>query len=458
MAEAQEPQPAPSPTKIVPLTKDTRDNLVSSFKRRLDSMQPPLVAISLILFGLVLLLCSVPLGLLSVDTDKVESVSRQVGYLPAINWSIGIGFLSPAMIYFWLSAYKKVPGLLDSLVRGGMLLDSGGNIIGSSNDLLIRWDAILRRCLLGPGLSLAIIVLIACLVEWWGTSAHPLLASNPAIAWEKELDWSVGVLLNNPHASVLLRVSNAVFTFVCFLLQALAASCLLLFCLMNFTFAVFVQGMSIVPSLKSSDKRCGFEKFEPLLQDVLFAAVFASLLFYTSRLQNAYLHSGTKDSSLLSFILPDVAKGAELVAKLKDILKDPEKLKDLLANLSQSAFHDYSDAMVFIGGVVVALGTLFIIIIVLRGSAIEGKRRLEDLIDAAHDPLNLPAGFTADQAKAKLANMEVWPLQYVSLNRLLTLCLFTIASLWLYRVGIFVAAYSLISALQKVAAGKKKSE
>jgi hypothetical protein len=418
--------------------------MVLRYQQILDKTQPPLLLIVLILGGVVLFLLSFPLSIAFLPATFPGGVVHQVGYVPAVNWSIGIGFFAPLMIYFSVAAYRSISATLDSLATSKMIVDSSWKPVPAV-EIAASWEATLRRCVLGPGLFLSAIVVLACIAEWVVTSAHPLAAGNYRIAAEGEFDWSVGVLLKNATAPVVARGSNALFSLVCFSLQALAGSCLVQFYLMCFAFAVFIQGTRIVPSLKSFEDRCGFENFEPFLENVLFAALFAALLFYSSRLQNAYLHSDRKDSSLLTFVLPDIIRGTKITTK---------NLGGL-GSVLQSAFSDYSDAMVFIGGLVVVLGTLFIIFIVLRGSALEGRNRLT--LHLENDPVDpdLLGTKTTQEGLTKLEQMHVWPLEYLSLNTLLLLSMLVVLSLLFYRVGLLFVGFALASIVKRLISDKK---
>lgn len=412
-------------------------DVVAKYKARLDSIQPPLLLISLVGISIILILASFPLHIAFLTPNVSGRAGREVGYLPAINWSIGIGLLAPAMIFLCISAYQNIPGTLDSLVESKMIVDSRWVPL-SANELRGTWEATLRRCVLGPSLFLTILILLICLAEWVATSARPLITGAYTVAAENELDWSIGALLNGNGSVAFMRVANALFSLICFLLQALAASCLIQFYLMCFAFAVFIQGARIIPSVQSRNKRRGFENFEPFLVNVLLAGIFACLLFYSSRLQNAYLHSERGDTSLLSFVVPDVLTGAQAGEKGID-----------WNHIIQSAFSDYSSAMVFVGGVVVVFGTLFIVFIVLRGSALEGKMRLQHQLEIqAINPAILGAPSTED-AITKLEGMNVWPLEYPSLNTLFVLSMLVILSLFLYRIGLLVAGVALAAAARK---------
>jgi hypothetical protein len=391
----------------------------------------------------VILLVSFPLHIAFFTPALPGLVQRQMGYVAAINWSLGIGFFAPVMVYFCISAYRSIPSTLESLSNANMVVDSSWSRIPPA-EINSNWETTLKRCVLGPGLFLTSIVILACAAEWVATSAHPLIAGNYRIAAENEFDWSVGVLFNSASPAMVLRVANALFSLVCFTLQALAVACLVQFYLMCFAFAVFMQGSRVIPSLRSHDKRCGFENFEPFLQNVLLGALFGTLLFYTSRLQNAYLHTDRKDGSLLTFVIPDILAGTKLTGR------NLASVGDAL----QSAFSDYSDAMVFIGGLIVVLGTLFIVFIVLRGSAIEGRIRLKQHLE--NDPIDLGSlGIkSAEEGLTKLDQMHVWPLEYLSLNALLLLSLLIILSLFFYRVGLIFVGFALAAIAKKLISAK----
>lgn len=85
---------------------------------------------------------------------------------------------------------------------------------------------------------------------------------------------------------------------------------------------------------------------------------------------------------------------------------------------------------------VVVLGTLFIIFTVLRESALEGKTRLQ--LHLENDAGSAPTfGVKSSQdGLGRLAQMWVWPLDYLSLNNLLLVSLLVIFSLFLYRIGV----------------------
>jgi hypothetical protein len=210
-----------------------------------------------------------------------------------------------------------------------------------------------------------------------------------------------------------------VFGFFAFTAQGLVAGFYILFICVIYGFATWIYGFTrdstqdeLVPDFESPDPRKGFERFEPLIETLLSAALAFFVVFYLTRLDNEFVLSSSQGFG--EFIRSDLwygfINGIAGLFKGKGDLFYPGK--------------DVTNAIAMVGaglGIAVVTGFLFPAVIV-RQAAISSR----------------------DRAKRPPEGMTFWPLSYPKPVQLILLIVLASACFVFYKltlaiVGVIIA-------------------
>jgi hypothetical protein len=363
------------------------------------------------LYALIVCSLSYPLGLASVpDAFTAPGTVKEVGYIPAINWSISYLVIFPLIIYFLFEAFECVPDSIKALGGRGMLVNSDLQVV-DRNVVLQDWNDALRRSVLVTA-CLFILALLEPLLEWWATSGYPLIVGKLDVVAEHEFDWSVGALLT--RANVFHRFSNGVFSLMVFGQQAMMIAVFALILVFTATFCVFFakfrKSWQIIPDRSDKDPHKGFEIFEGTITHLLSAALLSLAILYASILQNYYLR--TSFQSLFQFCQEDIVAGAMAVRSHTPNI--PSLLGAVPTKLVGNPIN-FSVGQTRLGGLIVVLLILGVPLWILRGVAKRGA---------------IAANY--------VGKIDYWPLSYISLNAYLLICALAGLSLIFYRVGLWI--------------------
>ena len=206
----------------------------------------------------------------------------------------------------------------------------------------------------------------------------------------------------------------------------------------------------LLPNPKSGDARCGFEVFEEFFDPFIQTAVATAAIALAMYLQNVYLRAPTQPD-IFTMVLGPIQ---DMVEKL---LENPGEFQlgdivnlGLLINIKELSGFKFTGIPLQVFGSAVAL--LLIVVIVfgyvwwfLRESALSGK-------DALSKHGNSPVAgviYTEDE-RAKIDEIQVWPIGWISLNLLLSCIAVVIASLWWPRLITLILALFIVRALTRV--------
>jgi hypothetical protein len=195
---------------------------------------------------------------------------------------------------------------------------------------------------------------------------------------------------------------------------------------------LFPQGLKLsdifmIPDIESVDERRGFEEFETMLSEMLFAALFAYILSYLSRLQNAYMHC-PRAMSLWDFVRDDVFTGFFSGSNF-----GPFTIQTSCKNALPL---DFPDILVIVCPLLVVLVIIFLVIWTLRSAADAAKKQLQIYIK--NGGANLIADKPVEEIKGSLEQMQIWPMRYPKFNMLLCLCGFAVISVVFYKIGLVI--------------------
>jgi hypothetical protein len=282
--------------------------------------------------------------------------------------------------------------------------------------LLDDWHRSMRWFLY-VGVFLGLLALVISWREWLQDFAYdPKLDLNSIIkATGLQLGWTLA-----PVAHAGEHFSEAkIFGFFAFTAQGLVAAFYLILICLVYGFATWIYRFTtdstedeLVPDATSSDPRKGFERFEPLIETLLSAALAFFLVFFLTRLDGAFVQSDS--STLGDFIKSDIWYG--FTQGISGLLKGKADLFYIGKDWT------YSVVMVGTGlGVAIVTGFLFPAVIV-RQAAIS----------------------SCDRMQVPPKGMVFWPLRYPKPIQLILFMVLASACFVFYRltlviVGVIIA-------------------
>ncbi|MCP5075363.1 MAG: hypothetical protein GY947_18985 [Rhodobacteraceae bacterium] len=436
-------------------------NYVDSLWRRAGE-QALLVAMVLMVLGITVSITSFFLSLHDVEwngfvademvTDFPADKVKQVGFMWAPNWGLAAIILLPMAIYKLLLARGDVEPLIGSLVSTNMLRNINGDPI-DSDQLMKDWK---KETKVWIFLSLMLFSLAAILtlygdfyqvvLQWLLSEeyAAELIAdaNNPVTFYDPtfEFDWSVAALFVGSGVNT---IANIIFSFVAYLLVPVFGAGLLLsgfvwflaFCTFFSPAKLRQRGMIIVPDVTSADKRLGFENFEDMFDHLVQAGIYTSILALSMHLQNVFLRSAEHETIL------DMVFGVafEKVGGAYDKMAFGELTDYVLSvNTVINARIDGTNIQMFISALAMMLLALIVIGSIwawLRRAALVGKRFQQQ------------SGQLSDEELARLKKMKVWPVGWISINKLLIIMILVFASMYIVNLISFLSIVILVYAV-----------
>lgn len=422
------------------------------FLERVLSLESYYVLLAALIPGFGLIFGSILLRIAFWTACAVDfaTVNREVGYVPAVNWSFTYALLFPAAIYLMAEAVRGMADALDCLHQRGMVRDRDLAPVRSTiiTDSWIKGTKIRSWFL---AIFALVIPVLYSFTEWYRNNLLRLLHRGPA-AGLADYDWGLAGIMNTPGQqewSLIRRVANATFDFFAF-----STECLLL--VSCFAFFIFLldlgrtlpgrgrrSAFSLVPDLASEDPRRGFEDLADPLQEMLGVTLLAYLMCYCVVLEGAYLKSKTA-TSLADFVQSDIwagisqavnpSKGGALASIFQHLFTAGDQT--LRGTLSASIF------------VLVFTFSLIVVAITARGAAGRARSAALRYLSAPSATSLFGLGTSVEIERAK--SMVVWPLGYLKLNWILLGALLAECTLYFYRVGLFAAGFVIVALLSRL--------
>lgn len=419
---------------------------IRKFVQNILSIPAPIIAGVSSLIGVVLCVLSV-----AVDLHQVERPSGQmVGYIPAINWSFGFSVLFPLVIFFFFSAFQCLPPIFKRLEYLQMISNTRKKrwVLSNANAFQKEWQKLLSPAI-KIAFTLSMVVIIGSMAEFVFNSAIPLINGNiTSMAESNQADWDVGSLLKGKvdYAS---RAGNILFTFLAYSIQGLEGAVIISFVVYLIAFSTLIyknttgpKHISILPSMRSKNNKCGYEVFQNLLDNSLYGLLASFLLFYCSRLQNIYLR--TDYNTFYEFLTKDLLWGVSFASARKAGKLSIEDFQMLLT----TSEGDFSSVISVFGICTLLFAIGFLLVFLLRNSAKNSRDLFNDyLLSIENDPVEL-TDLSNKECLAKLSEMKFWPIDYVTPNRLLILFFFSVLTLIFYKIGLIIFGIILSAIIQ----------
>jgi hypothetical protein len=372
----------------------------------IENIPPALVAAISMLAGVLLLVGSV-----AAHANKAvfSGMDKTLGYFYEVNWSVNYVVAIPVALYFCASGLNTIRSVIGNISRAGMIVGPDG----AGRDcayLLEDWHKVLKRFVY-VGIVLALVAIGISWREWFQDFSYDPHLDSAAVMKLTGLlpGWNLAPTVNGTQFFRAARV----FGFLAFTMQGLVASCYILFICVIYAFATWIYRFTLdstqdelVPDTSSPDPRMGFERFEPLIETLLSLAIAFFVVFYLTRLDNAYVPADAHGFG--EFVRTDLwygfINGIGGLFKGKGDLFYPGK--------------DLTNAIVIVGaglGIAVVTGFLFPAVIV-RQAAMSSRDRMT----------TPPKG------------MIFWPLRYPKPVQLILLITLASACFVFYRLTLVI--------------------
>ncbi len=424
-------------------------------ERVLDALllpPPPLVGLVLATIGAAFVLFSALFGFGEFEyrlTHNGAVIEKEVGFVWAINWSLSLIIVYPAIAGIGLQALREMAALPERLIKRRMIVD------GDFRTARIGYAKTEFRKALRVGTGAAIILLpIFVIYSVWefqtivGThfdSGVPFPELIPLDHPMQERDWSVAALLPTAASSPPLRSANYGFALVAYVWLVGFGSALVLSIFISFLAgagAVYRlsarnEGLRIVPDLRNPqgrrafDNRCGFEVFERLFRHSMVVVLLCFVALFLVNLQNTYIRQ--PDAHILDYLLPDFSFPNGFLEEFVGGQGGRSTLTNLNGALSTA-----------VGGMLFAI-IVFGLAITLRIGARQAHALMLERIEDTEEPLPVFLEETSrDDALERLDDMRFWPVRWLGLNRILAAITLAAISLIFHKVGLFVVVIALI--------------
>jgi hypothetical protein len=406
----------------------------------LEDTPPIAIAGVAVLIGVLLMFGSLVAGVNSFSyPGNSFSHSKVYGYWYAVNWSLNYVLVIPIAIYCAANTFDCIRELISTLVASGMIIRPESSL--TDRETIDNWHDFGRTPLI-----FALVLSGIAFVASWSEYYYSCFILGRHLADLGKLggpilSWAVAPYFNGGSI-----VGARVFGFIAFTAEGCVASVFIIFVAIMLAFSSWIfhftsNGVAeeLVPDLKSTDPghRNGFERFEPLVVNLLFALLFFFGVFFLTRLDSAFVRSPHAD--IFDFAAKDLGQGFISRNTNEKIPHGPMELADEEVGYSIMAV---GSAM----GITLFMAFLVPSFILWRSAQISCSRASANL-----SRLQLPqrTGLTADEIRSKLKEMTFWPLKYprpaeLTLFLLLGGACFIYYNLTLFLIGACIARATLL--------------
>ncbi len=391
-------------------------------------------------------------------------MQKQVGFIPALNWSIVLLFLFPAAMFTALRTMRLLRRAFLDLPSHHMLAsrDWSPASEAQAQALLQKvWQASTPIGMLFFVVALGLGLWDFLTVVWNPVTRGALAVAPGAADFTQEIDWSVsalfGGLTNGPLPS---RMGDLCFSALAYLVLCGQMALLLSFYGILVGLSAVLYGLSegdaqtlrLVPDATDDDKRRGFQRFEPFFLGVLSVTLLGYLSGYLMRIQNLYLRdmgSLRIDQMIFNQISDQLTGDWELP---HDVQSAIDFVVQKVSDLAHAVFTtgDLGDTQSYLGIALLLVIMLLVslaLFAVLRGTAHEGQHMLERELGEAPKQAAIAQfyGMPVDAIKTSVgaANMEVWPLKWPTLNGVIAYLSLGVACFFFYRLAILWIALQI---------------
>jgi hypothetical protein len=406
------------------------------FVQAVEEMSPAIPLVVCLMWGLALVLLSFPFHL-----AMFHSGSQWFGWVHEFNWSATFAFFIPFSLFFSCATFTAIPQVITTLAKGQMIRDANGQLCDPAA-LIAIWR---RRA--GRTARLAAVIAAVGFLVSWGMAWRFTVVPNFFTHHIDTASWQGATVLGAPGAS---PIGTAIFGFLAYTSQGAAIACFCYYVLMIFTFANWIydytrfdEGPALYPDIAERDLRFGFERFGPVIENVLLASLAYFFQFFMTRLY--YIYVGDKSaSSMVDIITRTIGSGFVRDVSALFLKADPS-LFDFGGSL-----HFQNTVMSFAMLIVVISATLVPMVIV-RDAASRSRVRLQEAIQHNPDTAREWYGLDAAEAQTRLDSMIFWPIRYAKPMELLLLIFLATACFFAYKLFLILIGFILYRGLRQFA-------
>jgi hypothetical protein len=394
-------------------------------------------------------------------------IDKEVGFLPALNWSAGMLLLAPAILGFGLSAYRSLPEVLDEMVGRHMVVDHLMRPAERAR-VLSEWHRPWRIVVIATAILFVITVGYSLwefnyvIGQHFWHGAYPQIRLNDPY---QERDWSVAALLPSDSTTGMSHTANVIFSLIAYLyLVGLVAGFVFSFyafllgvASLAYNFAYRSIGLRLVPDLRSTDRagrfdtRGGLQIFEGLVHNALWVTLLVFLLFFLIHLQNIYLRSPLP--TIGAFAFPDVsmALGASGGAL--------HKIEILLGAITARAgMHNLNSAMAYGFGSVLFLLILLVLAVTLRLAAGRSQASFAAYLRDERNPVpEWLASIGRETCLDRLESLSLWPIRWPRANQILLAVVFASICMVFYKLGLILVTAVMVYLLVRLYLGMTRA-
>ena len=428
-----------------------------------SSIPAPLIATAIfavsLIIGILMMFSANAVGVGSftwtpiAGAERLTTGAKEVGYFAALNWSISTLLLMPVAWTMMFLALNEPRNAFTEMARRQMLVTPDFAPVSPDHAGLKTLQRHIRMFLIG-GMAIVTVSMVGLAMsdhaqvagQFYGASDNVqrldrldeagFALETPTI----ERDWMVASFLTSPKQDPVNVGANNAFSLSAYILYVgIGIGSLFSFGLVMIGVgAAFMRGIArhyglqIIPDLKSSNARLGFQVMQRFFAYAFATAFVGCVMIYLMSIQNMYLRS--PDASIFSFLAPDFrAVGADAL---------PEALDAAVGFLfSESVAKGARNACGFIFGFFIFAVFIGGFLFFLRQGAILGRGAVRAEIKAnCVTRLSRLTDKSAEDIEAQLNRLRIWPLETPSFAMSLGVMALMIASVIFYKLGAVVVS------------------
>jgi hypothetical protein len=424
-------------------------------------------------------------------------ITKQVGYLHALNWWPTQIILLPFGLFFAFESIQNSKAVLERMLANRMFADPSWTQPTADINPAIRR---LWRTFLFVGLPLFLVIAGLFFSDWRCVVYQPiklgvalgdvigskdleallpagvidqLRASGCLLRNAHENDWSVASSFGSVAGLAPLADGydkpdrDFAFFFATYNYVMMAFWSAVLVAYFGFIMALAIMfyeinrnafGFQLVPDLNSSDdrERRGFELIEPILRPCIYVTMLAFMMAFLMRIQNIYLRN-REHETIYNLLFADIPAtfGKISAFGLLGLWEHIKDVENLLSNLTKMLvdFGQYADPQSLLGAPAILLVLSLVTAVlshILRGAASGAQSRLlsalhnRDLSERVSDYYRL----SPSETERRASHMQNWPLSWPEFGYAVRLMLSGLFCYVFYRVAFIWMGYVAYRSIQ----------
>lgn len=405
--------------------------LAERFVQSIEEISPAIPFIACMMWGILLVLLSYAFHIAVFPYESAKYGSKSLGWINEFNWSSTFCFFIPFSLFFSFSTFSAIPEVITTLANGQMIRDAGGRL-ADATELLASWRHRAGR-IVYVAAGVALLTLILSWHQEWSLCFQSGQKGDI-------LSWQRAIQLQVPEVG---HIGLDCFGFLAYTSQAVAVALFCYYILIIVTFANWVHDYTgfeaqtaIYPDLTEDDTRFGFERFGPLIENILLASLAYFFQFFMTRLYYIFVADHTANSM---FDIVTRSLGGGFGDNLISIIQKHSLSQFDLFEIGGSS-HFQNTLMAFGMLIIVASATVVPMIIVSQ-AAERSRVRLQEMFLKRPQLATEWYGLDLSEARKRIATMTLWPIRYARPMELLLMIVMATACFFFYKLFLILAGY-----------------